>query len=373
MDPRHALFLASNPYDVQRTAPHFMSAVRQNVVLHQSGCEGYAAILAAQGFDPACLRGEEDLWRIPPLPTLYFKRNQLITLPEEKLVVRATSSGTRGLQSQIGLDRRTLLEGVAMMVRFFGWHGVLSPLPTNYIVLNMRPDGKNGAGAAKTAYHTTRFAPALHREFALIQGAAGVEVNFGGIRRALLSYARQGFPVRFVGFPAYLYFLVRQLKNAGLALRLPAASRVLLGGGWKQFGAEEIDRDAFYGLIEETLGIPRAHCLEFFSAVEHPLPYCKCLNGHFHVPAYSRVIVRDVRTLAPLPHGQEGLLNFVSPLVRSMPLTSVLTDDLGVLQPGEGCGCGIGAPYFELLGRAGVQQIKTCAATAAELLAGGTT
>jgi hypothetical protein len=55
-----------------------------------------------------------------------------------------------------------------------------------------------------------------------------------------------------------------------------------------------------------------------------------------------------------------------------MPLVSVVTDDLAVLHDGTACGCGISAPFFTLLGRAGVEQIKTCAADAAEMLGGAT-
>jgi hypothetical protein len=122
--------------------------------------------------------------------------------------------------------------------------------------------------------------------------------------------------------------------------------------------------------VHETLGIPRENCLEFFSAVEHPLPYCKCKHGHFHVPVYSRAIIRDVDSLLPVQNGTPGILSFVSPLVNSMPLVSLMTDDLAVLQSGEACGCGIQTPYFELLGRANARGIHTCAATAAELATG---
>ena len=41
-----------------------------------------------------------------------------------------------------------------------------------------------------------------------------------------------------------------------------------------------------------------------------------------------------------------------------------------MLHDGASCGCGIESPYLELLGRVGLKEIKTCAAGAAELLAG---
>jgi hypothetical protein len=51
-----------------------------------------------------------------------------------------------------------------------------------------------------------------------------------------------------------------------------------------------------------------------------------------------------------------------------MPITSVVTDDLAVLHDGKRCGCGITTPYFDLMGRAQVQQIRTCTTDAASLL-----
>ena len=76
-----------------------------------------------------------------------------------------------------------------------------------------------------------------------------------------------------------------------------------------------------------------------------------------------------MNTLEPLPHGQVGLVNLISPMVRATPILSVMTDDLGVLHDGGTCGCGITSPYLEIIGRVGLKDIKTCAAGAAELLA----
>ena len=83
------------------------------------------------------------------------------------------------------------------------------------------------------------------------------------------------------------------------------------------------------------------------------------------------MIIRDVDTLRPLGFGRPGLVNLITPIADSMPLVSVMTDDLGILYPGESCGCGNQAPYFEILGRAGLSEIRTCAAGAEKILEGG--
>lgn len=366
MDTRSKLFFRKDPYDRKGTEELFLRAVRENIAFNARGCPEYARILSARGFDPASVVTENDLCKIPPLTTLYFKRNRLFSVPDNKIRVRATSSGTKGVKSVVGLDSGSLFCGIGMMYRFFKYYNVLSLIPTNYIVAGYEPSEHSDLGAIKTAYGTTKFAPALHREYALKANDKGYEPNIEGVYNALMRYAKQGFPVRFVGFPAYMYFLVKTLKDKGISLNLNRRSTVLLGGGWKEFSGEEIDRESFLTLIEETLGIDRARCFEFYSAVEHPHAYVRCPCGHFHVPLYTRVIIRDAESLEPLPDGEAGILNFITPLVKSMPLVSVMTDDIAV--HGTNCACGNPAPYFDLLGRAGVTEIKTCAATAAELI-----
>lgn len=372
MNDRLKLFGQRNPYDLAKSRTVFLRLMRETVRFQQGHCPTYHKMLDAADFQPEDLVTEDDLAKIPVIPTLYFKRNRLFSLPMEKMVIKATSSGTQGTQSQVGFDRRSLLSGILMMVRFFSYHHILSLRPTNYIILGYEPSEHTQMGAIKTAYHTTKFAPALHRAYALRDTGTGYALDIEGLQQALLHYSKQGFPVRFVGFPSHMYFLARTLKKNHIHLQLNRHSKILLGGGWKQFSNQEIDRESFFALIHETLGIERDHCFEFFSAVEHPLPYCKCINGHFHVPIYSRVIIRDVKTLQPVPKGQLGLLSFVSPLVLSMPIASVVTDDLAILQEGEQCSCGIKTPYFDLHDRAGVNQIRTCTTDAASLLGGKT-
>ena len=139
---------------------------------------------------------------------------------------------------------------------------------------------------------------------------------------------------------------------------------VLLGGGWKQFYKQKVDKSQLYREVWEQLGIPEGQIREVFSVVEHPIIYWDCPAHHFHIPIYSRVIIRDINTLEPLPEGQVGLVNLMTPLLKSAPLLSIMTDDLGVLHGGGSCSCGCRAPWLEIIGRVGMVDIKTCAAGA---------
>lgn len=362
------LFQTKDPYDISGTDKLFVEAVKENVRLHMARCPEYRALMEREAFFVDALQTADDLYRIPVLPTLFLKAYPLFSMEEKRFLISATSSGTSGMKSRIGIDAVSLSYGIRMMLKLFSYYHLLSFVPTNYIVLGYEPSSLMQTGAVKTAYGVTYFAPALHREYALIHQNGTYMPNIEGIERALYRYQKQGLPVRLVGFPYFMLVLTQTIEQSGCKLKLPKGSKALLGGGFKQQAAKRIEKRELFERIEEALGIPESGCKEFFSAAEHPVAYCDCARHHFHVPVYSRVIIRDVRTLEPLPFGQPGLLSFVTPIMQSVPFVSVMTDDIAVLHEGTSCGCGIDAPYFEVLGRANAQGIKTCAAGAAEAL-----
>lgn len=370
MNDRSKLYCHKELYDHKGTDAAFVKAVRQNVEFHRRNCPAYADILSRKKFRMKQIRTMEDISKIPVIPTLYLKSHKLVSMPDQKLLIKATSSGTKGKKSHIGFDTVGLYYGFRMVLKTVLFHKLLSIKPTNYIMFGYKPSRTNRTVISKTALGSTFFAPALHRAYALKPKGNEYQLDMEGLKKELLRYSKQPFPVRLIGFPAYFYFFLQELKQTGIRLKLHKDSKVFLGGGWKQFYTEKVDKEELYSLVEEVLGIPEDNCREFFGAVEHPIVYCDCKNHHFHVPVYSRVIIRDVRTLKPLENGSIGLVNFVTPMLKSMPLISIMTDDLGVLHDGRDCGCGITAPYFEILGRVGMEDIKTCAAGAQKKLQG---
>ena len=370
MGNRHKLFTWKAPYDLAGTDALFAAAMGENCAFHYAHCGEYRDILDHFGFRPEQLQTVEDLVDLPFIPTLYFKSHRLFSMPPERMLIKATSSGTQGKKSEIGFEASGLWCGFRMVMKIVTYHHFLSFTPTNYLVLGYQPHKSNQTAVAKTAFGYTFMAPAIHREYALKYGKDGYYVDFDGLIGALERYSRSRWPVRFMGFPAYTYFLMEKMQERGLRYPLPKNSKIFLGGGWKQFYREQVDKQDFYAKAWECFGIPEEHVYESFGAVEHPIYYADCKNHHFHVPVYSRVIIRDVNTLKPVPNGTIGLVNLLTPMVHSVPILSIMTDDLGILHDGQNCGCGATSPWLEIIGRVGMTDIKTCAAGADDLRKG---
>lgn len=346
----------------------FLEAVRENCAYQMEHCPQYRTILEKLQFSPDMLMQYQDLDKLPFLPTVLFKKHRLFSCPEWKMPIKATSSGTKGMHSKIGLDMGSLLCGLRMVVKIARWRGLLSMRPAHYIILGYKPHKGNDMAVTKTAFGSTFFAPTLSRSYALQYENGEYKPDLEMIMDKIQKFSEGSVPVRFMGFPSYTYFLLKKMEERGLRVSLPEHSKIMLGGGWKQFYAEKVDKRTLYDLIKKILDVDEENVIEFFGAAEHPILYCDCPNHHFHVPAYSRVLIRNVHTLAPVSNGKAGLVNLITPMVTATPILSVMTDDLGILHDGEECGCGLTSPYLEIIGRVGLRDIKTCAAGAAELL-----
>ncbi len=363
------LFKHKKPYDLESTNQLFSDAIRENAIHHYNNCSEYKEILDQLGFDPTSISSIEDIKNLPFLPTLYFKRHELFSMPVKKMAIKATSSGTSsGFKSKVGMSYHDLWIGFKMLVRLFRYHKLWSLRPVTYLIFGYEPTKHTDVVIMKSAYGFTYVAPARKRHYAIRWDNDNKEykVDLEYMKKAFIAASKKRTPVRTLGFPAYTYFLLKEMKEEGIILKMPKGSIVTIGGGWKQFYTEKVDKHDFYRIVEEVLGIPETNIVEFFGAVEHPVVYPDCKFHHMHIPIYSRVIIRNPETFEPVPNGQIGLINLLSPLNSATPLLSVMTDDLGILH--DGCECGEKSSWLEIIGRVGIKDITTCAQGADTML-----
>ena len=313
-----------------------------------------------------------DAAELPYLHANFLKQHEVLSIPREDVVLHLTSSGTTGQRSQMFFDTWSIRAGQRMVARIFDHYGWITPgQPVNYLVFGYEPAPGASRGTAFTTHYFCDFAPAKSVFHALRHNGTDHAFDPFGCVDTLVRYAEEGLPVRMFGFPSFLYFTLKQLRARGVPpLRLPADSLVLLGGGWKGHADQQIGKEELHALVEERLGIPADRVRDGYGSVEHSVPYTECARHRFHVPVWSRLFVRDVRTRQVLPYGERGYPHFLAPHMTSAPVHSVLMGDLVSQYPGSECGCGIDTPYFTIHGRAGTGKNRSCAVAAAELMKG---
>jgi phenylacetate-coenzyme A ligase PaaK-like adenylate-forming protein len=349
----------------------FVAAMREIVAWHRDHCTFYRELLRRRGFPPERLAQPEDCADTPMVYADFFKSHEIMSVPPEKVFQHLTSSGTTGQKSQMFFDEWSLRSAQRMIDFIFAYYGLYTPdKPANYLLYAYETKPESGLGTSFTSHYLCKYAPARRVVYALrATGEDTHEFDVFGCIRALQEFAEEQLPVRIIGFPAFLHFTLERMRHLGLRpLELAPDSLVFLSGGWKGYADRQIPKNELLARLTEQLGIPGERCREAFGSVEHCVPYIECQRHHLHVPAYSRVFARDVRSLRVLDYDQPGFLHFVTPHITSVPAHSVMMGDLIKLHPAEACDCGANRPYFEILGRAGTSRNRSCAIAAAELL-----
>jgi phenylacetate-coenzyme A ligase PaaK-like adenylate-forming protein len=370
---RKSLLEQKNVYDLDGTSDMFLEAMREVVSWHCKRNSFYKDLLEKNNITPESIKTESDLAKLPTIPANFFKTYESLSIPREDVVVHVTSSGTAGQKSQMFFDQDSWDFGQMMIQRTLDYFGFVSDNPANYILYTYEPASETGSnlGTAKTDEGLLQYALVNEFFYSLRHNGEGHDFDVYGTIETLVKYENQGLPVRIFGFPSFLYFTLTQMKKLNMKpLKLNPESMTMFGGGWKGNADKQIPKRELYTLIEEMLGIPQNRCRDGYGSTEHSVPYFECENHNFHIPIYSRMIIRDFKTLKPVGYGVEGFASFVTPHLLSVPGVSVLMGDKAVLHKGEKCGCGIASPYMEILGRAGTSAAKSCAIAASELLKG---
>lgn len=263
MTKRTKLFRQKRIYDTENSNELFFQAMKENCLYQYRHCPDYKRILDEQNFNPESLKSYDDLRKIPFIPTLYFKRHRIYSMSGKRMLIKATSSGTSGQQSYMGFNFMSLYRGLKMLLKT--GNNIIFFLETGALYrIRLRAVERERQGHCQIRVRIHFFSPALSKTFALRYTREGYRLDLERVREKLIACSKSNYPVRTVGFPAYTYFLLKSMKDEGLKIKLPKDSILTLGGGWKQFYAQRIEKKEFYRLVEEVLGIDEKHIIEFF-------------------------------------------------------------------------------------------------------------
>ena len=274
---------------------------------------------------------------------------------EQKITI--TSSGTTGQRvSRIFLDGATsACQQQALcqiMSDFLGERRLpFLVLDSRQVLRNRAMFSARGAGILGFSIFGTRPCYALDEH---------MELDLDGVRAFLEEH--QGETIFLFGFTFMIWkHVVRALEERGERLDIPNGILVH-GGGWKKLAGEAVSPGEFKARVAAATGVERVS--NYYGMAEQTgCIYMECPQGHLHASLWSDIVVRRGRDYRPCEPGEEGVLQVLSPLPRSYPGHSLLTEDLGVLLGEDDCPCGRKGKYFKVTGRVPRAEVRGCSDT----------
>ena len=345
----------------------FRAALRESLAHHCAQCPPFARWYLKQGVDPAA--EIEDPVNLPFLPVSIFKRLNLQSIEQDKVVRLLKSSATSSqTPSRVVLDAITRDRQTRSLAALMG--ALIGPLRRPFLVLDAPPAAGTALElSARVAGMRGYLMMASEAHYVLESRHGELVLDVEKLRGLLGDFSAKGLPVCLLGYTYVLYrHVVVPLLQQGLRLELPPQSFVLHFGGWKRLEQHAVDRGRLNYDVEQVFAMDRPMdrpwIHDIYGFTEHlGIIYPDNGQGVRLAPAYAEVFTRDPMTLEALPDGVPGLLQFVSPLPHSYPGVSVLLDDMGRIVSRNREEDGRCGTRFEVLGRARGAEIRGCGDT----------
>jgi len=181
-------------------------------------------------------------------------------------------------------------------------------------------------------------------------------LDFNAAIEALQSATDSGKPVTLLGTAFSFVHLLDHLAENNLHFHLPAGSRVMETGGYKN-RSRVLPKDELHALITERLGVPAQNIVCEYGMSElssqaydtcHP-PFLILIPRIFHFPPWARVQIISPETGREVADGETGLIRIFD-LANVYSVAAIQTEDLGIRR-GDG---------FELIGRAQLAEPRGC-------------
>jgi hypothetical protein len=289
--------------------------------MHFEQCLPYRRII--QGYWNGRTRFDR-LADMPYLPVSLFKTQLLQSVPASEVKLTLTSSGTTGhAVSRIRLDaeassiqQRALANSLRHVLG--NQRLPMLVLDTEDVFKDPKMMSARGAGVLGIMRYGRGHAFALRPD---------LEPDIDAIRTFLDGL--QGRPFFMFGFTFLVWTkLYEALRNERLDL---SAGVLIHSGGWKKMAERAVGNAEFRAALGEAFGLTRIH--NFYGMVEQiGSIFLEGLGGLLYPPNFADVIVRDPRSLEPVPDGSVGLIQLLSLLPHSYPGHSILTEDLGAIE-----------------------------------------
>ena len=265
----------------------------------------------------------KDLNSFPYLPSSIFKKINLIS--SKNHYKKITSSGTSGQKkSKIYLDKTNAINQTIVLSKILT--ALLGSKRNPFLIVDVNPKINSISTdiSARTAGMSGYLMASSEQKYLL---KASYDLNTDYLNKIIIDFKKKGEIPVIIG---YTYLIFQKILNEKNKFDLPKGTKLIHFGGWKKLKDKSINKKELNKLIIKKLGIQLSNIFDIYGFSEQlGTVYPSIGNEGCKVPAYSKILVRDTKTLEVLPDGEIGYLQFISPIPSSYPGVSILNDDLG--------------------------------------------
>lgn len=302
---------------------------------------------------------------LPYFPVTLFKKFELLSVPKEEIKRTLYSSSTSGNPSKIFLDETTSKSQIKALNNIMADFVGNKRIP--FLIFDTEETIKNTSKKELSSRGT-----AIRGFLGLMKNAyfildKDLKINERKLSDVLLKILNKE-KVCFFGFTWLIYSICNNKNNKGLIKlfkSLKNNKNILLHiGGWKKLQDLKVDKEKFNRETAKFLSLNQKNIIDFYGMTEQlGTVYPDCSAGYKHVPLYSEIIIRDLTTLQPKKFNQSGFIQLISPLPKSYPGISILSDDLGKIIGIDDCKCKRKGKYFIFERRSEKAELKGCGDT----------
>lgn len=360
--------MALNPFSTpqEEKAAFFLPSVIAAMTSHYERCEMYRRWCDRRGWDP---RKSEvtSVGELPFLPVNIFKRLELNALENnEALKVLRSSATSSQIPSSVALDKIT--RDRQMKVLAASLREVLGPSRRPFIVFDVQPNmsQRNSVELSARVAGIRGYLMAASKTYYVMNDESGtLSLDIDRLKHALAEVKSSGSELCMIAYTYVLYqHVVKDLLSKDIRFELPDSTKIIHFGGWKKLEAERVSKKVLLGDTASVFGMDARNVFDIYGFTEQlGVIYPDDSDGIKRAPVYSEVVVRDPVSLQPVPDGETGLLEFITPIPNSYPGAVVLTDDIGRIVNRSAGNSGWSGTGFEILGRANNAEVRGCGDT----------
>jgi hypothetical protein len=294
--------------------------------------------------------------QIPAVPTSAFKEWELTSLPPDQRTRVFHSSGTTGqTPSRHFHGRESLRIYEASLLAWFRFH--VAP-EKNLAILTPPPSVAPNSSLVHMFETICRDFSAPESSFlGTLAADNSWTLNFDAALAALQNAVDNNKSILILGTAFSFVHLLDYLAEKNLRLKLPAGSRVMETGGYKN-RSRSMPKAELHALITDRLGNPASHILcEYGMSELSSQAYDRGAQrtgasqhrGPFQFPPWARAQIISPETGREVGDGETGLLRIFD-LANTFSVMAIQTEDLAIRR-GDG---------FELIGRAESAEQRGC-------------